>query len=109
MVTRTISFGSFVEVERSSPIFTCTVLISVACWQFAPEPGFAELAPLFQREVELVDSAGDLDVDAWEAVQAEIRRTVALVKPDGQEAADFILHIRGSEASFRWSDEPRDE
>ncbi|WP_433653343.1 hypothetical protein ACQP2C_15230 [Micromonospora zamorensis] len=71
-----------------------------------PEPGFAELTPLFQREVDLVDSAGDLDVDAWEAVQSQICQTVALVKPDGQEVADFILHIRGDEASFRWSDEP---
>ncbi|MFG1895966.1 hypothetical protein ACGFIP_18315 [Micromonospora zamorensis] len=77
--------------------------------QFEPEPGFVELAPLFQREVELVDSAGDLDVDAWEAVQSQICQTVALVKPDGQEVADFILHIRGGEASFRWSDDPLDD
>ncbi|TDC39899.1 hypothetical protein E1211_02590 [Micromonospora sp. 15K316] len=77
--------------------------------RFEPEPGFVELAPLFQREVELVDAAGDLDVDAWEAVQAQICQTVGLVKPDGQEVADFILHIRGGEASFRWSDEALDE
>ena len=56
-----------------------------------------------------MDSTGDLDVDVWEAVQAQICQTVALVKPDGQEVADFILHIRGGEASFRWSDEPLDE
>jgi hypothetical protein len=77
--------------------------------QFAPGPGFAELAPLFERELELVDSDGDLDVDAWEAVQDQICRTVALVKPDGHEVADFILHIRGDAASFRWSDEPLGE
>lgn len=80
-----------------------------AVGQFAPEPGFAELAPLFQRAVELVDSDGDLDVDAWEAVQTQICQRVVLAKPDGQRVADFILHLRGGEASFRWSDEPLDE
>ncbi|MGA3489544.1 hypothetical protein ACK8GG_16215 [Micromonosporaceae bacterium DT55] len=77
--------------------------------QFEAGLGFADLAPLFQREVELVDSDGDLDGEAWEAIQDRICRMVSLVKPDGQQVADFVLHVRGGEASFRWSDEPLDE
>jgi len=73
--------------------------------RFDPEPGFADLKPLFDHEVALVDSGNDMDYDAWEAVQHQIDQLTSLIKPDGRQVTDFVLHIRGDEASFRWLDE----
>jgi hypothetical protein len=77
--------------------------------RFAPRPGFAAVAPLFAEELarsratEDDDSAANLQ--AWETAYERIAATVSLVAPSGP-AAEFLLHIDGNEAWFRWSDEP---
>jgi hypothetical protein len=74
---------------------------------FAPQPDFASVAPLFAAELTLStvleDSEDEADLAAWEAAYDEIARSVTLVSPNGP-VADFLLHIDGSEAWFRWID-----
>jgi hypothetical protein len=72
-------------------------------WTATPE--FDSLAPLFRRELELMDGLDD-GVDAWEAAYTSIREAVTLHYPDGRVVPGFLLHIDDSEAWFRWSDEP---
>ena len=73
-----------------------------------PRAGFAPLAPLFERQLALtrVDNWDDAGVADFEAVSAEIRQAVELRYPDGRIVPEFLLHIEGDEAWFRWSDEP---
>jgi len=68
-------------------------------------PGFAEVRPLFVEELPLIDEIDSDDGAAWDAVYARIRATVRLVYPDGRNVPEFILHIDGDLAWWRWSDE----
>ncbi|MGV9455252.1 hypothetical protein [Streptomyces sp. NPDC003635] len=72
--------------------------------RFTPGPGYASVRELFARELALLDRL-DEHVEEWEAVHAEIARRVRLASPDGP-VAEFLLHIDGDRAWFRWSDEP---
>jgi len=77
--------------------------------RFVPRPGFAAVAPLFAEELALSqateDDAGAATIQAWETGYERIAATMTLVAPSGP-VAEFLLHIDGSEAWFRWSDEP---
>jgi hypothetical protein len=75
--------------------------------RFVPGPGFAAVEPLFHRELELLERYGEDDEagEEWEAAHAHIRRAVSLTSPEGP-VAEFLLHISGDRAWFRWSDEP---
>ncbi|MEU5099598.1 hypothetical protein [Streptomyces sp. NPDC020996] len=70
--------------------------------RFVPAEGFAEVKPLFERELELVEEE---DLDEWDEVVREIGEQLQLVAPAGP-VAEFLLHIDGERAWFRWSDEP---
>ncbi|MCO1580710.1 hypothetical protein M8C13_33635 [Crossiella sp. SN42] len=74
--------------------------------RFQPRPAFAEVKPLFDAELALSES--DEDNDAWEQAYRRITSSLSLVSPEGP-VAEFLLHIQGDEAWFRWSDEPFDE
>jgi hypothetical protein len=69
-----------------------------------PAPGFAALRPVFAREQEILDAPGDLDAEAWERAYEPISR-LTLASPAGP-VAEFLLHVDGDEARFRWADEP---
>ncbi|MDX3240720.1 hypothetical protein [Streptomyces sp. ME18-1-4] len=69
---------------------------------FTAGPGYAAVEPLFTRELALME---DEDRQEWEAVAAGIRRRVSMVSPRGP-VPEFLLHIEGDRAWFRWSDEP---
>lgn len=71
---------------------------------FTPAPGFADVKPLFDAELDLIEADRHEDVPAWERLIEQISSSLALVSPDGP-VADFILHIREGRASFRWLDE----
>ncbi|MER6562498.1 hypothetical protein ABT300_33150 [Streptomyces sp. NPDC001027] len=73
--------------------------------RFVPGPGHAAVAALFARELALAEQDRDELWEEWEAVYDEIRRRVSLVSPRGP-VAEFLLHVSGGEAWFRWSDEP---
>ncbi|MFH8977835.1 hypothetical protein [Streptomyces sp. NPDC017890] len=72
---------------------------------FRAGPAFGAVQDLFARELALVERDAEGHWEEWEAVYGEIERRVRLVSPDGP-VAEFLLHIRGERAWFRWSDEP---
>lgn len=72
--------------------------------RFLPQPAFAEVKPLFDQELALVESGLD-DADAWERIYNAITDSVTLLSPHGP-VPEFLLHIQGDEAWFRWNDEP---
>ncbi|MFE0802133.1 hypothetical protein [Streptomyces sp. NPDC058812] len=73
--------------------------------RFRAGPAFATVQDLFARELALAERDDEGHWAQWEAVYAEIERRVRLVSPDGP-VAEFLLHIRGERAWFRWSEEP---
>ncbi|GAB3150965.1 hypothetical protein GCM10027161_50630 [Microbispora hainanensis] len=77
--------------------------------RFVARSGYAAVEPLFVEELALIEADGELDYDAWEAVYARISDQVKLIAPDGWPVTDFLLHISGQDAWFRWSDVPLKE
>ncbi|WP_327319987.1 hypothetical protein [Streptomyces sp. NBC_01235] len=73
--------------------------------RFSAGRAYDAVEPLFTRELALME---DEDREAWEVVQAEIRRRVSMISPRGP-VPEFLLHIQGDEAWFRWSDEAFEE
>lgn len=71
---------------------------------FVPGPAYDTVHTLFARDLALLDEV-DEHVEEWEAAHDEIRRRVSLSSPDGP-VPEFLLHIEGDRAWFRWSDEP---
>ncbi|WP_327673888.1 hypothetical protein [Kitasatospora sp. NBC_00458] len=70
--------------------------------RFIPGTAFPDVEPLFTRSLALSEA------EAWEAfddVHEEITKAVSLISPSGP-VAEFLLHIQGDTAWFRWSDEP---
>lgn len=72
--------------------------------QVQPAPGFEEVRPLFEEELGRLDRVDD-DSGPWEAAYRRIRQAVCLVAPDGRPMPEFLLHIDGDHAWWRWSDE----
>jgi hypothetical protein len=67
--------------------------------------GFEELLPLFAEELNRLDRIDD-DAAFWEEAYDALRAAVTLRYPDGDEVPEFLLHIDGTEAWWRWSDDP---
>jgi hypothetical protein len=65
---------------------------------------FERVRPLFDDELRLLEL--DESVDDWEAAYARISSTLDLARPDGVRVAEFLLHVEGDEAWWRWADEP---
>ncbi|MFJ3794640.1 hypothetical protein [Kitasatospora sp. NPDC090091] len=70
--------------------------------RFVATPAFADWKPLFDREIALLEEE---DWDRWEPIVDEISCKLILAAPAGP-VAEFLLHIDGGQAWFRWSDEP---
>ncbi|NUR05087.1 MAG: hypothetical protein HOY79_53880 [Streptomyces sp.] len=73
--------------------------------RFTAGPAFGAVRELFARELALIERDDEEHRQAWEAAYDEITRRVSLSSPDGP-VAEFLLHIEGDRAWFRWSDEP---
>ncbi|MFI1752946.1 hypothetical protein [Streptomyces sp. NPDC020571] len=73
--------------------------------RFRAGPAYGAVRDLFARELALAEADDTEHRARWEAAYAEIERRVRLVSPDGP-VAEFLLHIKGDRAWFRWSDEP---
>jgi hypothetical protein len=71
------------------------------------QPAFSQVRRLFLEDLRLLEDI-DNTVEAWEAVQHKIRQTTWMSYPDGSPVPEFLLHIDGSEAWWRWSNEPFD-
>ncbi|WP_406182801.1 hypothetical protein [Streptomyces canus] len=76
--------------------------------RFTAGPGFAGVRELFARELALVEEDDEERRQEWEDAYDEVRRRVSLHGPGGP-VPEFLLHIEGDRAWFRWSDEPFDE
>jgi hypothetical protein len=68
-------------------------------------PGFEEVRPLFEQELRAVEQIDD-DVGSWQAAYDRIRSTVSLLHPEGHPVPEFLLHVDGEDAWWRWNDEP---
>jgi hypothetical protein len=73
-----------------------------------PREGLEDVLPLFAEELLRLDRIDD-DTESWEQAYNAIRAVVTLRYPEGHEVPEFLLHIDGDEAWWRWSDEPFDE
>ena len=67
--------------------------------------GFDRVRDLFEDEIRLLNAQPE-DWDAWGRAEAAIRGAVRLVDPQGTSVPEFLLHIEGTDAWWRWSDEP---
>lgn len=70
-----------------------------------PAAGFSEVRALFDEELRPLDHL-DEEPEQWEAAYRHIREVMRLLAPDGQPVPEFLLHIKGADAWWRWSDEP---
>ena len=78
-----------------------------------PTAAFDRVRALFHDELQLTNAADEADWSesaerAWMDAYNRIRTTCRLVQPNGEEAAEFMLHIDGEEAWWRWHNEPFD-
>jgi len=69
-----------------------------------PREGLEELRPVFEEELRR-NQYGE-DIEGWEDAYRRVRAQVSLAHPDGHLVPEFLLHIEGNEAWWRWSDEP---
>jgi len=67
--------------------------------------GFEDVDSLFRAEVAAL-RAMEADYPTWEAAHEAISAAVELVRPDGTVVPEFLLHVEGDDAWWRWSDEP---
>ncbi len=74
--------------------------------RFYPELGFAAFDDLFKRELALVEGNLSDEIAQWEEVYGRIQNRLRLLKPDGTVVSEYLLHINGEDAWFRYSDEP---
>jgi hypothetical protein len=65
---------------------------------------FERVRPLFEEELRQADRL-DGGPAGWEAAYDRIRQAVRLLAPDGRPVPEFLLHIDGHVAWWRWSDE----
>jgi hypothetical protein len=71
-----------------------------------PRSGFERYRELFAKE------AAASEAESWSAADLlyyRIRSQLRLVAPGGEDVPEFLLHIDGDEAWWRWSDEPFEE
>ncbi len=66
-----------------------------------PATGFAEIRPLFDEELRRLEFLDD-DLEQREAAYRRIREVVHLLAPDGRPVPEFLLHIEGEDAWWRW-------
>ncbi|MGI5350514.1 hypothetical protein ACQEU8_20395 [Streptomyces sp. CA-250714] len=97
--------GTWRVMRQDVLIGTITVEEADFPWlrgSFVPEPSFSQVKPWFDDALALMEAD---DFEGFEAAYDRIPRELTLVSPSGP-VADFLLHIDGDEAWFRWSNEP---
>ena len=65
------------------------------------------MLPRFAEELLRLDGIDD-DAASWERACEAIRAVVTLRYPAGHEVPEFLPHIDGDQAWWRWSDDPFD-
>jgi hypothetical protein len=74
--------------------------------QVVRSQGFELVEPLFEDELRHLNSSLDEETDAWTQAYERIRSETSLTDPDGILVPEYLLHIAGDEAWWRWADEP---
>jgi hypothetical protein len=71
---------------------------------FEATPAFDDVRPLFEEELRLLHGPEDpFDGDAWsDAFDRILGAGVYLVLDDGTEVREFIFHVQGSFAWYRY-------
>ena len=67
-------------------------------------PGFEAVWPLLEEELRALKNIDD-DLGSSQAGYDRIRRVVSLHYPEGRPVPEFLLHVDGEVAWWRWSDE----
>jgi hypothetical protein len=101
---------------RGEDVAALEVVDSDFPWLMAtvhPLPRFSEVRAIFDtaasRALDGTEGGWDDEtVESWEQILERIRADFDLVRPDGVTVAEFLLHIDGDAASWRWSDTPFD-
>lgn len=60
---------------------------------------------MFEQDLRLADLE---DPAAADDVYYRIRERMTLLDPNGRVVPEWLLHVDGDQASWRWSDEPFD-
>jgi hypothetical protein len=68
------------------------------------QPGLDRFRSLFDDEVRYLDEAGD-EEGRWAQTQSAIRRSLRMTFPDGRDVPEWLLHIDGDEAWWRFADD----
>ncbi|MDY7088068.1 MAG: hypothetical protein SYR96_23555 [Actinomycetota bacterium] len=63
--------------------------------------GLDTVRPLFAEQLRLAD-----DGEQFDPAYDRVRDAVTLRCPEGHDVPEFLLHLDGGEAWWRWSDEP---
>ena len=74
--------------------------------QVVRRQGFELVEPLFEDELRQLNSSLDEETDAWTRAYERIRSETSLTDPAGNLVPEYLLHIDGDEAWWRWADEP---
>lgn len=102
---RPAASGSSSAAARSLPTSWLQAGISPGSGRgVRPAAGFADIRPLFEDELGRLEFLDD-EPQQWEAAYRRIREMVCLLAPDGRLVPEFLLHIEGEDAWWRWSDE----
>ncbi|WP_371615021.1 hypothetical protein [Streptomyces sp. NBC_00454] len=100
-------------VRQGEPLGAVVVESADFPWlhgRFAPEAGFERVRSWFEAVQTLMaeetdeDLSGDLSDDLFGEAYAPIAEELTLLTPAGLPTSDFLLHIDGTEAWFRWSE-----
>jgi hypothetical protein len=65
-------------------------------------PGFEKVERLFADELRILNDTGAED-PAWTVAYERVRSATALKFPDGSPVGEYLLHVEGDRAWWRWS------
>ncbi len=88
--------GEVVGAEPDQPWF-------FGAWQ--PTEAFEAYRSLFEEELSLLEAAEER-WDEYDRCYGQIREALQLKTPAGSRVAEWILHVDGSQAWFRFEMEP---
>lgn len=71
-----------------------------------PLAGYDAVAPLFREELHQLDELAEEETPEWTAAYNAIRAQTTLLDSQGNAVPEYLLHIDGAEAWWRWADEP---
>ncbi|EGD43780.1 hypothetical protein ACWZJV_04655 [Nocardioides sp. WG-D5] len=95
-------------MEKTEVVGLLTVTGSDFPWlegAFVPSAGFDKWRAVFAEESRLVEHENleeTDEYDAWELLVEQITGALNMVDPQGQVVEEFLLHIDGAHASWRW-------